>query len=76
MDDHTLATVDQLLKITTRLNRIHGGCKEEAKISMDFPEWVTYTSYIEYAKGIVPDDEDGVVLEGLAEKYDGLDPVV
>ena len=63
-----LSSLSHLQGVTDKL-KSYQGSEDPVAIPMDFGDWTTYSPYIDYASTVVPNDEDGVVLEDLHYKY-------
>ncbi len=66
-DDHTLAPIDDLKAITTKLNGVEKDANGGAIVPMSYREWVAFSSYVEYASKHNPNKEDRFSLEDVAD---------
>ncbi len=66
-EDHTLSTIAELQRLTEKLEALSPTTDDQITMPIDFPEWATYTSYIEHAKKVVPEEEDRYCLEDISD---------
>lgn len=66
-DDHTLAPLDDLKHVTTKLNCVETDANGKATVPMNFREWVAFTSYVKYASKHNPNEEDRFSLEDIVD---------
>lgn len=72
-DDHTLAPIEDLESITTKLNALERGEDGAATLPMSFNEWVAFTSYVEYASKHNPNEADRFALEDIVDSNTDLE---
>lgn len=66
-DDHTLASVEDLKEFALKLDHIKEDRDSRVVVSMNFREWVIFTSYIVYSAKHNPHEEDRNALEDICD---------